>query len=69
VGYMSEKSSEAWRKKSRILTDEELKSFINNINKNMKDYDRNIKLRMKQSDRAEMRMQRCVESDINEIEF
>lgn len=50
-------TSKEWRKKQRIISDEELSLLVKNINKNMKDYaNEDIKKRMERSDRIELDM-------------
>ena len=50
-------TSKEWRKKQRIISDEELSLLAKNINKNMKDYaNEDIEKRMERSDRIELDM-------------
>ena len=50
-------TSKEWRKKQRIISDEELSLLVKNINKNMKDYaNEDIEKRMERSDRIELDM-------------
>ena len=49
-------NSKEWRKKQRILSDEELSIIAKNINENMRKYDKDITARMEHSDRIELDM-------------
>lgn len=50
------------------LTDNEMRAFIKHVNKNMRDYEKNIKTRMEQSDRAELQTNKA-KTDVEEIDY
>lgn len=47
----------------KIITDDELKVLLENINRNMKEYDDDISVKMEHSDRAELRYMRLNKAD------
>lgn len=49
----------------KTITDDELQVLLENINRNMKEYDDDICVKMEHSDRAELRYMRLKKADIS----
>lgn len=47
----------------KTITDDELQVLLENINRNMKEYDDDISVKMEHSDRAELRYMRLKKTD------